>query len=172
MRQSFTKDKRPFVSAVLEDFGGSLEVTAWAEVYERTRDLWQEGNTLLVRGKVKTRSDRIQLTCQSVSLYQPRKSEESVEQTAQLAVAPSRHRLKINLPTSDDTNADIARLRQLFDVLRQFPGEDAVYLSIASSEGVTKLELPDLATEYCTELHQRLVDLVNEQDLIVEETVS
>jgi len=172
VRQSFTKDKRPFVSAVLEDSSGSLEVTAWAEVYERTRDLWQEGNTLLVRGKVKTRSDRIQLTCQSVSLYQPRKSEESVEQTAQLAVAPSRHRLKINLPTSDDTNADIARLRQLFDVLRQFPGEDAVYLSIASSEGVTKLELPDLATEYCTELHQRLVDLVNEQDLIVEETVS
>jgi DNA polymerase-3 subunit alpha len=172
VRKSFTRDRRPFVSAVLEDFGGSIEVTAWAEVYQRTTDLWHEGNTLLVKGKVRTRSDRIQLTCQSVSLYQPRESEESVEQTAQLGVAPSRHRLKINLPTSDDTNADIARLRQLFYVLSQFPGKDEVYLSIVSGEGVTKLELPDLATDYCTELHQQLVDLVDEQDLIMEETVS
>ncbi|MEE8470217.1 MAG: DNA polymerase III subunit alpha, partial [Dehalococcoidia bacterium] len=55
VRQPFTKDKRPFVSAILEDFGGSIEVTAWNDVYERTRDLWQEGNTLLIKGKVRTR---------------------------------------------------------------------------------------------------------------------
>ena len=57
-------------------------------------------------------------------------------------------------------------------MLKQFPGEDEVYLSIVSSEGVTKLELPDLATDYCTELHQKLIGLVDEQDLIVEERVS
>ena len=141
VRQSFTRDKRPFVSAILEDFGGSIEVTAWAEVYERTRGLWQEGNTLLVKGKVKTRSDRIQLTCQSVSLYQPPKSEESVETTvAQLGPAPPHRRLKINLPTSDDTDADIARLGQLFDILKHFPGKDEVYLSIVGSEGVIDIE--------------------------------
>ncbi|UCC60253.1 MAG: DNA polymerase III subunit alpha, partial [Dehalococcoidia bacterium] len=79
MRQSFTKDNRPFVTAVLEDFAGSIEVTAWPDVFERTRDLWQEGQTLVVKGKVRSRNDRIQLTCYSVSQYQPSTSKEPIE---------------------------------------------------------------------------------------------
>ncbi|MGB2885348.1 MAG: DNA polymerase III subunit alpha, partial [Dehalococcoidia bacterium] len=141
VRQSFTRDKRPFVSAVLEDFGGSIEVTAWPEVYERSKDLWQEGNTLLIKGKVRAKSERIQVTCLGVSLYQPDKSKESAEQSE---VAPSRRRLRVNLTTSDDTNTDITRLRQLFNVLKQFPGQDKVYLTIVSGERTTKLEVPDL----------------------------
>ena len=169
VRQSFTRDKRPFVSAVLEDFGGSIEVTAWPEVYERSKDLWQEGNTLLIKGKVRAKSERIQVTCLGVSLYQPDKSKESAEQSE---VAPSRRRLRVNLTTSDDTNTDITRLRQLFNVLKQFPGQDKVYLTIVSGERTTKLEVPDLAIDYGPELHRYLVDVINEQDLIVEESVS
>jgi len=172
VRQSYTKDKRPFVSAILEDFAGSIEVTAWPDVYERTRDIWQEGRTLIIKGKVRTRNERIQLTCFSVSPHQPGKSEESIEQPEQQSAASSRRRLKINLPTSEDTNADIARLRQLFDVLRQFPGEDDVYLTIVTSEGATKIEMPDFTTDYSPELHRHLVSLIDEQDITIEEKVS
>ncbi|HEY50115.1 MAG TPA: DNA polymerase III subunit alpha [Dehalococcoidia bacterium] len=170
VRQFFTKDQRPAVSAVLEDFAGSIEVTAWADVYERTKDLWVAGNTLIVKSKVRKRGDRIQLTCQNITLYQPSKAEEPVEQPAQPEAALSHGRLKINLPTSEDTDADINRLRELFDILKQFPGEYAVYLSIISKEGVTNLSLPHSA-HYCPELHQHLISLISEQNLTVEERV-
>ena len=167
VRQSFTKDKRPFVSAVIEDFGGSIELTAWTEVYERTKDLWQEGNTLLVKGKVKARGEGVQLTCFTASLYQPSSVEEPFDVIKPPQAVPSRRRLRINLPTSEDTNADISRLRQVFDTLRLFPGDDEVHLAIVGSEGVTKLEVPNLATGYCSELHRQLVSLVGEDNLVV-----
>jgi DNA polymerase-3 subunit alpha len=172
VRQSFTKDKRPFVSAVLEDFGGSIEVTAWAEVYERSKDLWQEGNTLLIKGKVRAKSDRIQVTCLGVSLYQPGKGEESAKKPEQSEAVSSRRRLKVNLTTTDNADTDIIRLRQLFNVLKQFPGQDRVYLIIVSGERTTKLEVPDITIEYSPELHRHLIDIISEQDLIVEEGMS
>ena len=142
-------------------------MTAWTEVYERTKDIWQEGNTLLVKGKVKARGEGVQLTCLTASLYQPGSVEEPPDVIKPPQAAPSRRRLQINLPTSEDTNADIQRLRQVFDTLRLFPGEDEVNLAIVSTQGVTKLEVPDLATGYCPELHRQLLGLVGEGNLIV-----
>lgn len=168
VRQLTTKDKRPFVSAVLEDFGGSIEVTVWSEVYERTKNLWQEGNNLLVKGRVKARGERVQLVCLSASLYQIRDVEESTETSTQSEVAPVRRLLRINITTTENTDADIASLRQIFDTLRQFSGEDRVCLSIISNEGITKLDVPDLATKYCPELHSRLVNLIGEKNFVVE----
>lgn len=172
MRQIFTKDRRPFVSAVIEDFGGSVEVTAWTEVYERTRKLWEEGNTLLIKGKVKARGEGVQLVCLSVSLYQPSDTEEATETANNLSGATVRRRLQIRIPTSADTNADIILLRRVFDMLKQFPGNDEVHLAIVSGEEITKLEVPDLATSYCPELHRQLAELVGDQDLIVENKVA
>ncbi|MBI4498016.1 MAG: DNA polymerase III subunit alpha, partial [Chloroflexi bacterium] len=71
VRQLTTKDRRPFVAATLEDLVGTLEITAWPEVYERTRDLWQEGTLLLVRGKVQVRGGGVQLTCDHARRYAP-----------------------------------------------------------------------------------------------------
>ncbi|MCL0058238.1 OB-fold nucleic acid binding domain-containing protein [Dehalococcoidia bacterium] len=71
VRKAMTRNNRPFVSAVLEDIGGEIEVTAWSEVYERTEELWKEGNTLLARGKVRLRGERVQLNCQGAVAYRP-----------------------------------------------------------------------------------------------------
>jgi hypothetical protein len=100
-------------------------------------------------------------------LYQPGSVEESPGVIKSSQAVPIRRRLQINLPTSEDSNADIQRLRQVFDTLKLFPGEDEVNLSIVSTQGVTKLEVPDLATGYCPELHRQLVGLVGESNLIV-----
>ena len=172
VRQVLTRDGRQFVSAVLEDFTGNIEVTAWNEVYERTKAYWQEGNTLLVRGKVKSRGDRVQLTCIKVSPYQPEKSEDSHEQLEQIDIAPRRRRLNINFSTSGDTDSDILRLKHLLSTLKQFPGNDEVQLTIVTSEGATKLEMPECITSYGPELHDQLLNLVDEQNLMIEETAN
>ncbi|MDO8578969.1 MAG: DNA polymerase III subunit alpha [Dehalococcoidales bacterium] len=67
---SFTKTHKAFVSATLEDLRGQIEVVAWSNVYENTKDLWQEGNILIVTGKVRNRNDRVQINCEKADYFQ------------------------------------------------------------------------------------------------------
>ncbi len=175
----FTKDRRPFASAVLEDLDGRVEVMVWPKVYESTRELWQEGNILLVEGKVRLRDDKVQLSCDSVRHYQPEatQSEEvatpepdetmlvAEETPADTALTKS-HRLVISLTQTSDEDSDVASLRKLIDTLKDFPGEDEVSLRLENGEKIDKLKLAN--TSYCPELHQRLVELVGEDGLRIE----
>jgi hypothetical protein len=58
----------------------------------------------------------------------------------------------------------------LLDILRDFPGQDEVSLRVTSEEKVINLKLSDIYTNYCPELHQRLVELVGEDGLRLETT--
>jgi DNA polymerase-3 subunit alpha len=165
-RQLSTREGRPFVSAVLEDMSGQVEVTAWPDVYQRTKELWTEGNILLVEGRVKARRERVQLNCDQATLYRV-DGAEGVETGA--PEPPKRRRLLINIAQTADEEGDVARLHRVFDVLGDFPGEDEVRLRVTRGDEVISLELPDTTTGYCPELQQRLTDLLGEGDLIVEE---
>ena len=61
------------MKATLEDLDGSIEVMVWSDVYSGTTELWEEGNIVLVEGKVGVRDDGIQLSCKKVSRYEPGK---------------------------------------------------------------------------------------------------
>ncbi|HXH21377.1 MAG TPA: DNA polymerase III subunit alpha, partial [Dehalococcoidia bacterium] len=58
-RRLATRDGRPFIAAEIEDLSGTLEVTVWPDVYERTADLWKHGNILLLQLRVRERGDRL-----------------------------------------------------------------------------------------------------------------
>ncbi len=118
------------------------------------------------------RGEGVQLVCLSVSLYQPGGAEEAGEMVNNMSEAYSHRLLHIRIPTSSDANTDIALLRLVFDTLKQFPGNDKVQFAIVSDNGITKLEVPDLATSYCPELHRQLVALVGDQYLLVENIAS
>jgi len=70
VRQSYTREGKPFAMVTLEDMAGSLDVTVWPEVYQKSRELWLEGNILDVTGKVKIRDDSPNLVAEAVLLYQ------------------------------------------------------------------------------------------------------
>jgi DNA polymerase-3 subunit alpha len=180
----FTRDRRPFASATLEDLDGQVEVMVWSKVYENTRELWQEGNSLLVEGKVRLRDDRVQLNCDSVVLYQPEttKSEEAVDSApdeappavAEEAVTETtpveNHRLVISMIQTSDENSDLTRLNELIDTLRSYSGKDEVILRVSTEEKVDSLKLS--STSYCPELHKRIIELVGEEGLQVESRAS
>jgi len=180
----FTRDRRPFASAVLEDLDGSIEVMVWPKVYANTRDLWEEGNILLVEGTVRLREDRVQLNCDHVRPYQPApaQGEEVVaaqpgeapvvaEETAAYTAPPQSRRLVISIAQTSDEDSDIAYLRKLVSTLRDFPGQDEVNLSMTNEEKVVNLKLSSIYIDYCPELHQRLVELVGEDGLRLETTI-
>jgi len=155
LRQGRTRAGRPFVSAVLEDLVGSVEVVAWPEVYQETAELWKEGNILLLSGKVEVRRGQVQLTCRAASLYQP-----ALEETRP-------HQLLIRLEGTEDVQADITRLKQLVSLLQQFPGKDEVILRIPDGEATLRLQMPNLSVGLCSELQQRLSELVGRDNLEV-----
>lgn len=66
---SFTKNRTPYASAVLEDLRGQIEVVAWARAYEESKNLWLEGNILMVKGKVRNRGDRVQINCEKAEIF-------------------------------------------------------------------------------------------------------
>jgi DNA polymerase-3 subunit alpha len=181
VRSLFTKDRRPFVSAVLEDLDGRIETMVWPKLYSDTRDLWQEGNILLVEGEVKLRNDQVQLHCDRVRRYQIEATQGEEIVTAQPTKLPivaveaaadtapvENHRLVISISQTNDKDTDIACLHKLIDTLKEFPGQDAVSLRVANEERITNLKLSSMSTGYCHELHQQLVELVGEDRIRVE----
>jgi DNA polymerase-3 subunit alpha len=73
IRQLSTKNGQSFLIGTIEDFDGSIEVMVWSDVYAQTRDIWREGEVMLVEGTVRSsRDDRVSLNCQKACLYSTR----------------------------------------------------------------------------------------------------
>jgi DNA polymerase-3 subunit alpha len=166
VRQLTTKDSRPFVSGVLEDIDGTIEVTVWPEVYRQNEGLWKQGNIILMRGLVKLREERVQLVCQEARQYQPGLPP-TKEETPLAEVKANRigRQVVLSLSQSDDQSGDITRLKQIVSTLKRYPGQDRVRLMIIGGEGVVSLEWPELHTDYCPELRQQLASLVDREEL-------
>ena len=71
VRQSATKEGRPFVVAEVEDASGSIEVTVWPRLHETTRGLWVEGALVIVKGQLRGREGQFQISCQQAQRYTP-----------------------------------------------------------------------------------------------------
>jgi hypothetical protein len=69
-RRLYTRDSRAFCAAEIEDLSGVVEVTVWPELFERTHELWMEGNILLLQVRARERNGRLQIAVQQVELYQ------------------------------------------------------------------------------------------------------
>jgi DNA polymerase-3 subunit alpha len=169
IRQLSTKDKRPFIIANLEDLEGSVEITVWSDIYEQTKHLWQEGEILLVEGKVKLRDERITINCYKVRRYQTSTEPEVAKPGATKDTKlPKRHKLTLTLKEDHYEGKETEELTdKVMDILTLYPGEDSVHLVIINSEHIFNMELP--TTRYCTELAQKVTSVLGNGGLKVEE---
>ncbi|UCC94938.1 MAG: hypothetical protein JSW40_09040, partial [Candidatus Omnitrophota bacterium] len=129
------------------------------------KELWQEGEILLVEGKVKCRDERITLNCQQVRKYQ---SEDEQSEEAQPSVqTPAPYKLTITIHESYEDEEAVANLHKVIDTLNQYQGRDIVQLIISNSENTVNMELP--TTGYCPELVQEISRILGENSLKVEQ---
>jgi len=185
-----TKQQKSFVKATLEDLDGSIEVMVWSDVYSGTTELWEEGNIVLVEGKVGVRDDGIQLSCKKVSRYEPgkQKPEKTSATTAKPVSAAEtrpvangnvykpeekpaprqRHKLIVTIQDSGDSEKDANCLRRVVYTMKEFPGQDEVSLRIPNEGKIVKLKIANLNTDYTPELRHRITELVGEAGLKVE----
>ena len=71
LRRLMTKKREPMAAVTIEDAHGSVEVVVFPRVYDKTRTIWEEDQIVIVEGKVDSRGDRLQVICESATLYAP-----------------------------------------------------------------------------------------------------
>jgi len=174
-RNALTKKGESFVIAVLEDVSGQVEAIAWPRVYSQNEDFWQEGNELVVQGKVRARDDGVSIICDSVSFYEPPREVEKELPSPPVSppaveTPPPREarRLIITLTQTDDERGDLRRLHELVTLLRSFSGGDEVKLRITANGSTHRMKLPRIATGYCEDLHRELALMLGEDGFKLE----
>jgi DNA polymerase-3 subunit alpha len=178
VRYLATRDGRPFASVVLEDFSGQVEAMVWPKVYAASEDLWQEGNEVVVRGKVRVKDEQVQINCDEAVRYQPPEARQKAPPRApapqpvpEPPPAPAEpRRLVINMHQTEDEEGDIARLNRVLAALKAFPGRDVVQVNVLNGDRPIPLDWPGLRTGLCPELERQLAELVGEGGLTVEKS--
>jgi len=95
------------------------------------------------------------------------KKQES-EKTMPRDMPAENRRLVISLSQTSDAEGDKANLNKVVEILRSYPGHDEVKLKVANGNKITHLRLFDIHADYCSELHERLVEVVGEGGLKLE----
>ena len=181
VRHLNTRDGQPFASVMLEDLSCKLDVMVWARVFASTRDLWTEGNILLVDGKVKIRADKPQLVCEHVRIYNledktlakkvvapkffesPKATEETVKTLGKT------RRLTVRLKQTGDEAADVKQLHDVMDILNDYPGDDVVSIIVDNGTKVFRLKMPHMHIGICSKMMSRLADKVGEDRIATDD---
>lgn len=118
IEKKFTrKDNKPFASFVIEDFTGSVELTAWDETLSKHAELLAAGRAVSVKARASRREENLRLQVQSVEELKKRTSKRPVEILL--------HREKLNEEA----------LGMLAQLLRRHPGKRPVNLVILGDSG-------------------------------------
>lgn len=114
-RKFTKKDGKPFCVFILEDFTGSLEITAWDETASEHAELLQPGTVAGVSARLTPREDGIRANANSLQPLKPRAS-----------------RKPVDLRFAKVTEADLSRVA---DAIRKFPGNRPVQLGFVRADG-------------------------------------
>ena len=182
--ERMTRAQRPYVVATLELVSGRTEVVAWPDVLEKTRDLWQGGNLLLISGRLRAKGDELSVHCDQVEVYSETKVPErnasvpkranpvdtvrALEDRSDAEPSERPLTLVLALVESESVEEDTHLLREAVGILLEYLGSDRVHVEICTAGKRVLLDLPMITTGYCAELHRRLDDLLVSGSLRVE----
>ncbi len=164
-----TKTGQPMAFVGLEDLQGSIELIVFPRVYQQTQDVWEADKLVLVRGKVESRDDRLQIIVDAAEEYSPETSEErsrrEQRQTEAGDATPDNgptYYLTVTLATARDHEANVDTLAKVYEVLTGYPGRDRFTLVIERPSDVVELEFPNSNTRYCVGLLDNLKSLIGD----------
>jgi DNA polymerase III subunit alpha len=198
VRELSTKDHRAFCAAQIEDLDAGIEVMVWPNTFEKTKEVWQEGNILRIQGKVKTKDDRIQVTCDGVEIFNPNAAPETTgTNTISTGILPKQnpdgekvvsngkgnggkngkmaptapvktHKLTLVLKETDEEQEDDSKLNQIFALLKDNRGKDEVLLRIINEEKITNLKT-NTFVDCSPDFQKKLSKYISKEDQLLEE---
>jgi DNA polymerase-3 subunit alpha len=117
LRQATTKRGDAMVFLQLEDVTGGVEAVVFNSTYERARNLCTTDRILIVKGRVDRKEGETKLVALEVDAF------EAVQELREV-------RLRI-----DATRARAGTIRELAQLIRDFPGDSPVYADLVTSQG-------------------------------------
>lgn len=118
-----TKKGEPMVFMRLDDLTGSTEVVVFNSVLSGARELLSPDAILVVKGRVDHKEGEIKMVAVEVTAFE---------------ASPERRRVELRI---DATRAQAGVVRELAALVREYPGEAAVVLSLQTSGGPKRLAL-------------------------------
>ncbi len=127
VKQTTTRRGEPMVFMALDDPTGSAEIVVFNSCYAQARDLCVVDRVLVVKGRVDHKqAGETKLIALEVTAFE---------------VVPERREVRFAL---DAREAPASVIRELARLVREFPGESPVYVSVETSQGPKMLALgPD-----------------------------
>jgi DNA polymerase-3 subunit alpha len=176
VRQIYTKNGKPMAFVELEDIHSTIEVVVFPRTYEETREIWQEDEVVVVRGKVDTKGGNgPKIICEKVDDAITRVAPETKDQQlstlhgassptsdAQPTPASSKpaYHLQITVNRTGNSERDRQQLRSVYELVTSFQGQDTFSLFIPNGQRRLQLDFPNATTRHCVELQQKLTELL------------
>jgi DNA polymerase-3 subunit alpha len=66
LKKIVTRTGQQMIFAELEDYSGKIEVVVFPSILEKSGDLWQEEEIVLLAGKVQKRDNALKFICEEV----------------------------------------------------------------------------------------------------------
>jgi len=171
VRQITTKKGDPMAFAQIEDLQGTVEAVIFPRVWEQTRELWEAERILVVKGKVSLRGREPSILVDSVTneILKVSPAGEEIPRQPEVQRTPTRVRLHVTIPRSNDMEHVIQRLGQVYDLLQTYPGDDRFSLYVENGgQGRIQINFPNDTTGHCLQLEQKLRALVGAGTIRVE----
>ena len=144
VRRLTTRQGKAFAAVIVEDLGGSAELTVWPDSYEEHRELLVHGNVLLVKVEVRERGDRLTLAVQALAAYDQDAGAPIAFDPAQFVPARGRRRRGRGGPRQDGA-------RPRLETVPQAPGSEPTAgngnASAPAQEGAPRTGAPRLWIE-------------------------
>ncbi len=136
----------------------------WTETYMRSREIWNEGEVLLIEGKVRQREDKVNINCTSAKKYEIEVTNSS--DSMQPDESDLQYKITVAIDDREGDENNVNKIHRLMDLFSAYPGEDSVNLAVMTPSGITYLELEP--ARFCKELNQELTEIVGSSNIKVE----
>src|SRR3989339_48508 len=147
IQKVITRNGQPMMFITLEDTAGSVEVLVFPKILESTRDFWQEGEMVIVQGKISEKDSAPKILCDNVKILNP---EVLAQQILTLMIAPEKSSMAIP---------------ELKRIMEKYPGPQPIYLELRQNGQSKKIKL-EKSVAYGPELISELQQLLGAQSLI------
>lgn len=154
-----TKKGQPMAFVEIEDPQGTLEITVFPRVYEKTRELWDTDAILRVQGRVQIRNERVNLICDHAEKYVVTASPPPTTPSS-LSKARKVHRIHITLQRTGDQDHDVKMLTSICHLLEQRPGQDSFFIYVSNGYELVQMAFPNSSTHYTPSVDSQLRRLV------------
>ncbi len=156
IKRILTRSQETMLFVKIEDLEDSIELIVFPKLYERTKQLWTEGKSILTEGIVSFKEEEPKILCEKVELLQP-----NLIQEAPFIPSSENKLLYLTIPS----NLNLKLLEKMKGIIAKFPGEYQLILSI-SENGISKKIKTSFKVAYTPDFKRSIKELLGNQVLI------